>query len=108
MAYGQMDRQITIQQKTTARDAYGEPIETWTTLATVYAEWIPQSGQEFWQNQHTLATLTATYRIHYRADVTPLMRIVDGSRNYEIVEAEEDRRFGYKEFLLIRAKAVRG
>lgn len=102
---GPMDRSITIQSKTEARDAAGQPIETWADLATVDAEWIPQSGREFWGARQINAEATATFRIHYRTDVTVEHRISYNSRTWDIVEAEEDRRFGYKQFLLIRAVA---
>lgn len=37
MTIGVMLEQIVIQQKSTAQDSYGEPVDTWSTYATVWA-----------------------------------------------------------------------
>ena len=106
-ALGRMDRLIDIQEKTTAQDGAGQPIEDWTDLSTnVWAEWIPVSGREFFAAQQTNATALAQFRIRYRSDITVgSHRIVYDGNTYDIAEAEEDKRFGYKEFLFIRAVA---
>lgn len=106
---GRMDRQITIEQRSVSADAAGQQIETWTDLATeVWAEWIPASGREVFEAQQYNALSVASFRIHYRGDITRAdHRIVYNGDTYDIVEADEDRKFGYKEFLLIRAVARR-
>jgi len=38
MRIGQSDRRITVQRYTTSTNAYGERIQTWSTLITVWAE----------------------------------------------------------------------
>lgn len=106
MSIGRMDRQITIQQKTTVQDATGQPIETWTDLATdVWAEFLPVSGHEFFAARQVNAVAVASWRIHYRGDVARQMRLLFDGDTYNIVDAAEDRRFGFKEFLLIRGEA---
>ncbi len=105
MSIGPMDQQITIQQNTPTQDATGQPIESWATLATVWAEYLPVSGREFWAARQVNATAVANFRIHYRSDVTRKMRVSFDGDTYNIADAAEDRRFGYKEFLLIRAEA---
>lgn len=106
MSIGRMDRKITIQQKTTNDDAVGQPIETWTDLATdIRAEHIPAAGREFWGARQTSAVVIASFRIHYRSDVTREMRILFDGDIYDIADAGEDRRFSYKQFTLIRGEA---
>lgn len=105
MSIGRMDRQIVIEQNTPTQDAAGQPIESWATLATVWAEYLPVSGREFWQAKQVNAQAVANFRIHYRSDVTRKMRLTSEGDTYDIVDANEDRRFGYKEFLLIRGEA---
>ncbi len=106
MTLGRMDRKITIQQKTVANDATGQPVETWTDLATdIRAEYIPAAGREFWGARQTSAVVVASFRIHYRADVTRVMRVQFDGDTYDIADVGEDRRFSYKQFTLIRGEA---
>lgn len=44
MDAGRLDRRVTLQRATTAADAYGERVQTWADLATVWAEKI-ESGR---------------------------------------------------------------
>ena len=105
MSIGRMDRQIVIEQNTPTQDSAGQPIDSWATLATVWAEFLPAGGREFWQAKQVNAETVASFRIHYRSDVTRKMRLTFAGDTYDIVDAAEDRRFGYKEFLLIRGEA---
>jgi SPP1 family predicted phage head-tail adaptor len=38
MRIGQSDRRITVERYTTSTNAYGERVQTWSTLLTVWAE----------------------------------------------------------------------
>ncbi len=105
MSIGRMDRQIVIEQNTPTQDSVGEEIESWATLATVWAEYLPVGGREFWAARQINAETVANFRIHYRSDVTRGMRLTFDGDTYDIVDANEDRRMGYKEFLLIRGEA---
>ena len=105
---GRLDRRITIQVKTVTPDATGQRIESWSDLATVWAEVKPLGGREFFAARQISAEQTTRFRIRYRADITREMRLIypvpDGD-TYDIQSAEEDRRFGRREALLITAVA---
>ncbi len=108
MSIGRMDRQITIQEDVGTQDGAGQPVPSWQNIATdptVWAEYLPVSGVEFWNARQVNAEAVANFRIHYRTDVTRKMRLTFDGDTYDIVDAAEDRRFGYKEFLLIRGEA---
>ncbi len=105
MSIGRMDRQIVIEQNSPTQNSAGEEIDSWATLATVWAEFLPVGGREFWQARQLNAEAVANFRIHYRTDVTRQMRFTFEGDTYRIVDAAEDRRFGFKEFLLIRGEA---
>lgn len=102
---GKLDRRITIQSATTAPDAYGEPIETWSDLATLWAQVVPLGGREFFEARQVNAEQTVRFRIRYRADITREMRVIYDGLTYGIEAAEEDRRFDRLEALLITAVA---
>lgn len=43
---GLLNRRLAIQSRSTAQDAAGQPLNTWTTIATVWAAIEPLSGRE--------------------------------------------------------------
>lgn len=84
MRAGTLDRQITIEASAVVQDAYGDPVESWMLLATVWAQVLPLRGSERFQAQQIDAELTTRFRIRYRDDVTPLMRVAHDGDRYEI------------------------
>jgi len=87
MQSGTLRHRITLQTFTTAPDSYGEPIKTWSDLATVWAAVEPLTGREYFQAQQTHAEVTYRVRIRYRADVVPTMRIAHAGKTLEILAA---------------------
>lgn len=102
-----LDRTLDIQSASASQDAYGEPIETWsTTLAAVPCEYVPLSGAERLQADQLLATKRAQFRIRHRTDLTRVMRLVFESETWEIRDLEEDRRYPRRAMLLITAELI--
>lgn len=90
MQAGKLDRVVTIQQYTPSRDAAGGEIKSWADVATVRAEKRDLSGRELVQaNREDLSETFTTWIIRYRSDVTPKMRLVDGTTNYDILNLSE-------------------
>ena len=46
-----MDRLVELQRRSLTRNAYGEQVESWTTIASVWAEKIDLKGREFFAAQ---------------------------------------------------------
>ena len=88
---GDLDKRVTIQAKTVTFNAYNEPIETWSELATVWAEAITKDskGREFTAAQKLFAEVSIVFRIRYRADVTPVHRVVYAGRTFGILAVED-------------------
>ncbi|HMH81781.1 MAG TPA: phage head closure protein [Gemmatimonadales bacterium] len=86
MQAGKLRHQIAIQQATEGQNARGEVTLTWpgTTLATVRAERLETAGGEGITADQLVATRTVTFRIRYRRDVKAKMRVVEGSRVFDI------------------------
>ena len=78
MRAGNLRHLVTIQKLTTTRDSFGEPVESWTTFATVHAAVEPLSGREYWQAQQIAAETSLRVRIRYLAGLRPTMRIRHG------------------------------
>jgi SPP1 family predicted phage head-tail adaptor len=106
MQAGRLDRRVTIEQATATQNDYGEPVRTWSTLATVWAEKLDlKASERFAGDQHD-ARIDTVWRIRYRADVTPLMRVSHGGLRYDIQGTRElGRRAGLE--LLTTAQVPR-
>lgn len=83
---GQLNKRITLQQKTTAGDGAGGVTETWSDVATVWAAVEPLNGPERYQAQKLQTIITHKVTIRYRVGVSPKMRVVYSGRILEIVE----------------------
>ena len=81
---GQLDKRVKIQQATEARDAHGQPIETWSDLASVWASIEPLRGREFFAARQFQAETTHKVTIRHRAGIGPRMRLLFGSRVFRI------------------------
>lgn len=99
---GSMNRSISIEQNTPTQDAYGEPIEGWSTLAPVWANWLSQKATEKFTTDQFAGFEMSGWKIHYRSDVDTTMRVLHEGRYYDIEGVEE---IGYKEGTLLITKA---
>jgi SPP1 family predicted phage head-tail adaptor len=89
---GRMDRRITFQTFTEARDSFGEPIKTWANLASVPTVWArvsPLSGREVFAGDQILGVADVEFEIRYRSDITVEMRVVYANENYDILSTQE-------------------
>lgn len=90
MPIGKLDRRITIQALTQGvGSVYGEPTETWTDWATVWANVYYGGGREFAAAQQVTAEIDTQFQIRYMAGLVPTMRIVYDGRYYDIHRIDE-------------------
>lgn len=75
---------ITIERKTAGEDTWGQPVETWETVARVPAEVWPMSGREYIAAQADQASVTTKITIRYQAGIEPEMRIMHDGMAYNI------------------------
>lgn len=87
MKIGTLRHRVTIQQRPDpqTQNSVGEVTTAWTTLATVWAAIEPQSGLESVEQSAQVAQVTHSVRIRRRTDVTPDMRLYEGTRTLEIL-----------------------
>ena len=81
---GRLDKRITIQRKMTIPNDYGELVETWVDLVTVWAIYLPARGSERFAAAQQIAEIDTVFRIRYRQGVTAMDRIVYNGRTYDI------------------------
>ena len=98
---GFLDRRVTIQQFTSSSNEFGEVIETWTDLATVWANVRELRGEERVESARLTAVVDTYFTIRYRTDVEPKMRLSYEGELFDIIEVLELPR---REGLQIEAK----
>ena len=102
MKAGKMDRQIIIKKKTVTENDFGEPIETWSDLDTVWAKKKELRGTERYAAKQTIAGIDAVYTIRWRPDISPLNIFECEGKEYDIYACLE---LGRKEGLELYAGA---
>jgi SPP1 family predicted phage head-tail adaptor len=105
MRAGNLDRIITIERVTTTVDDYGTPVEGWATVATLRAELIQSSAQEFIRAYGATTDTIAIFRTRFLDGVTTADRVTYASRAYDLKEIKE---IGRREGLELRCIASGG
>lgn len=78
LASGTLNRLVVIEQRTPGQDAEGQPLNTWQTVATVWANFKAPTGTasaERIGGDREMSTTTYSVRIRYRTDITAAMRV---------------------------------
>ena len=89
-----LDRRVTIKQRATGQDAIGQPVDTWTTVATVWANKRYVSGLETIKGGADVSIVKASIRIRYITGIDAGMRIEDGTEVFDIEAVLLDRAAG--------------
>jgi SPP1 family predicted phage head-tail adaptor len=86
MNAGSLRHRITFQTSTDTVDAGGGLVETWATLATVWASISPLVGRELVNAKMVNSEITHKIRIRHLSTVTPKCRALFGTRIFQIFE----------------------
>lgn len=86
---GELRNLITIEQLTVTKDAFGAPVETWTTFATVWAKIEALSGSELIAARQLYTSEIYTVQIRYLAGVTQKHRINYQGQYWDIVQVND-------------------
>jgi len=80
-----MHHRVIIQQATETKGAAGGLIKTWSTYISRWAAIEPLTGREFREAQKENAETNYRIRIRYASGVTPKMRVLYGTKAFEIL-----------------------
>ena len=100
MRAGQLDQRVTLETRTTEPGGWGEPVETWTPVATVWAVVEPLAGREYMAAQAAQSEIVARIRIRYRPGITSQDRVIHEGTTYNI-KSVIDIRSGRRELVLM-------
>lgn len=92
MRGGQLDRRIEIQQPIETQDNSGESIQSWDTIASVWAQKIENRGQERFTAQQLSGRAIRTFRFRWNSrtqEITVKHRIVFDGRSFNITDVRE-------------------
>ncbi|MDW9626495.1 phage head closure protein [Sinorhizobium meliloti] len=92
MRAGRLDRSITIQRSTYEIDPAGSPVYTWTDIATVRAEIVQASTEEFIRSYGASDETLVIFRIRFLDGVTNADRVTFEGEHHNIKEVKEIRR----------------
>jgi SPP1 family predicted phage head-tail adaptor len=83
---GRMRHTVTLQTRSTTKDAVGQQVDTWTTLGKVIASIDPVRGTEYFTASGENSDVTHKIVCRARNDITPRPydRAVFGSRTFNI------------------------
>ena len=81
---GTLNHRITLKECVAGQDTIGQPINTWTDVATVWASILHQKGIEAIKSGANTSIVHASLRIRYRVGVTAAMRAHHGATVYQI------------------------
>lgn len=91
MKAGDLNRQIVIQARDSGTDDAGQPLQTWTALATVWANIAGATGMGAIKSSVGGVEVNAySFRIRYRTDVDAAERVVFGGQNYDVKQVRHD------------------
>ena len=100
MRAGLLDRVITINSVTTTVDAFGTQIETWAAFATMRAQLLQRSTDEFMLKDFGDDTkIIVAFRTRWLDGVTLAMQVAYNGATYRITEIKE---IGRREALELR------
>jgi SPP1 family predicted phage head-tail adaptor len=85
MNSGELRHRIKIQKLEKNQDTFGQPVESWPDVATVWASVEPLVGRQFFEAETITHELTHKIKLRYRQGVTPSMRVKFGDRYFQIV-----------------------
>lgn len=88
MRAGKRNVKVIIEEKTEdSVNSVGDPVNTWATFSTQFAEVMTQSGKEFIQAREQHSDLTHILTTRFVSGVTPKMRINNNGSYYNILAA---------------------
>ena len=103
MRAGKLDRTIALERLASAVDDYGTPQAAWTPIATVRAQRIQASTEEFMRTFGASTETAVVFRIRHMDGLTLADRVTDGTTIFDLKEIRE---LGRRQGLELRCTAT--
>lgn len=89
MKAGQLDRRILIQRRVPVRNEFGEEIEGWVDVATVWARFERVNGADEFRAEQRSSKQQVRFTIRYRPGLDPTMTVIYDGERYQIEDVGE-------------------
>ncbi|MET0171086.1 MAG: phage head closure protein [Agrobacterium vaccinii] len=103
MRAGKLDKTITIERHVVTVDDYGTQTEGWTEIATVRAQLVQSTTEEFMRSFGSTGETAVIFRIRHRDGFKVEDRVTEQGQAYDVKEIKE---LGRREGLELRCVAV--
>ena len=94
-----LNQRVNIEQRTGSQDELGQPIESWSLVAAVWASVKHVSGLSAIKGDADVSTVKASIRIRYLALLNAGMRVSHGSDIYDIKAVLTNRTEGFTDLV---------
>lgn len=84
MRAGSLRHRLALQSKSETQDDLNQPVDSWTTAATVWGRVAPMKASESYEAQQNVARITHEITIRHTSAITENMRIVHDGRTFYI------------------------
>ena len=87
MNAGKLNKRIAIQYTGSTQDEFGAQVLTWSTLCNPWASVEPLQGREYFSAKQTISDVDTRFVVRFSTEtsaVTPKMRVVYDTKNYDI------------------------
>lgn len=99
---GYLNERVNIEHRSTSVDAIGQPVESWSLLAAVWASVKKQSGLESIKADADTSSVKSSIRIRYRNGIDAGMRVIHGDDIYDIKATLENKPDAYIDLVCVR------
>jgi SPP1 family predicted phage head-tail adaptor len=106
MQAGKLNSCVKLQQLTSGQDEIGQPVQTWSDVATVWADIRHLSGLEVVKADSPASVVKASIRIRYRTGINAGMRVLHGATAYNITAVLPDE--AKKQYTDLACEVVNG
>ena len=89
IAAGELDKQVTLERNTPTRNGFGEEVDAWATLATVWAGIDPKRGREFFAASQFQSEGKRIVHIRYRSGLSTKDRVRYAGRALRIEDVQD-------------------
>lgn len=81
---GKLNRRIMVQRQTTTQDEVGQPVQTWSDYALIWADVRAQGGLEAIRAGGVTSTVRVSMRVRFTIGITASMRVMLDGVAYNI------------------------
>lgn len=105
MIVGRLRDQVVFETPSGTLNTYGEPVDTWSTFATVFGELRSVSGSEYLKSDRIQGDVSHQITVRFLSGLLPKMRAKVGTRVFEIAAILPDRTNAKFQQVIVREKA---